>query len=323
MIRSWSAKRRAPAWCRPIANESNDKQETLLSIRHCDCRVWLAMTKQTLINMEKLIITAALTGAEVTRQQQPVLPISPDEIAIAVEECVKAGAAIVHLHARNADGSPTQDKETYRRIIAAVRARCDVIIQVSTGGAVGMTAAERIAPVSLKPEMATLSMGTVNFGDDVFMNHPANMEIFLRAMQEHGVKPELEIFDTGMITTVRRWLKKGLLTAPLHFDFVLGVPGGMAGTPEALMYMKSQLPAGCTWTVAGIGAAQLPLGTLAIVLGGHVRVGFEDNIFYRKDELAHSNAQLVARLARISVELGRALATPDEARAILDMSRRD
>jgi 3-keto-5-aminohexanoate cleavage enzyme len=273
--------------------------------------------------MEKLIITAALTGAEVTRQQQPALPISPDEIAIAAEECVKAGAAIVHLHARNADGSPTQDKETYQKIISAVRARCDVIIQVSTGGAVGMTAAERIAPVSLKPEMATLSMGTVNFGDDVFMNHPANMEIFLRAMQEHGVKPELEIFDTGMITTVRRWLKKGLLTAPLHFDFVLGVPGGMAGTPEALMYMKSQLPADCTWTVAGIGAAQLPLGTLAIVLGGHVRVGFEDNIFYRKGELAHSNAQLVARIARISVELGRALATPDEARAILGMSRRD
>ena len=281
------------------------------------------MTKQTLINMEKLIITAALTGAEVTRQQQPVLPISPDEIAIAVEECVKAGAAIVHLHARNADGSPTQDKETYQKIISAVRARCDVIIQVSTGGAVGMTAAERIAPVSLKPEMATLSMGTVNFGDDVFMNHPANMEIFLRAMQEHGVKPELEIFDTGMITTVSRWLKKEWIKAPLHFDFVLGVPGGMAGTPEALMYMKSQLPAGCTWTVAGIGAAQLPLGTLAIVLGGHVRVGFEDNIFYRKGELAHSNAQLVARIARISVELGRALATPDEARAILDMSRRD
>ena len=267
--------------------------------------------------MQKLIITAALTGAEVTREQQPALPISPDEIALAAEECVKAGASIVHLHARHADGSATQDKETYRKIIAAIRARCDVIIQVSTGGAVGMTPGERLAPVTLAPEMATLSMGTVNFGDDVFMNHPADMEVFARAMQEHGVKPEFEIFDTGMITTTKRWLKKGLLKGPLHFDFVLGIPGGMDGTPQALMYMIEQLPADSSWTVAGIGAAQLPLATLAILLGGHARVGFEDNIFFRKGELASSNAQLVARIARISREMERAVATPDEARAIL------
>jgi len=269
--------------------------------------------------MQKLIITAALTGAEVTREQQPALPISPQEIAIAAAQCVQAGASIVHLHARNADGSPTQDRETYREIIAAIRERCDVIVQVSTGGAVGMTPVERLAPVTLAPEMATLSMGTVNFGDDVFMNHPADMETFLRAMQEHGVKPELEIFDSGMLTTASRWLKKGVLKGPAHFDFVLGIPGGMAGTPEALMYLLSQLPAGSSWTVAGIGSAQLPLGTLAILLGGHVRVGFEDNIFYRKGELASSNAQLVARIARISLELNRPLATPDEARAMLGL----
>jgi len=267
--------------------------------------------------MEKLIITAALTGAEVTREQQPALPILPEEIARAAEECVKAGASIVHLHARNADGSSTQDKETYRRIIAAIRERCDVIVQVSTGGAVGMTPTERLAPVTLAPEMATLSMGSVNFGDDVFMNHPADMEIFAQAMREHGVKPEFELFDTGMITTLNRWLKKGLLSAPLHVDFVLGIPGGMAGTPEALMYMKSQLPTGASWTVAGIGAAELPLATLAILLGGHVRVGFEDNVYYRKGELATSNAQLVERIARISQELDRPLATPVEARTIL------
>ena len=271
------------------------------------------------LNMQKLIITAALTGAEVTREQQPALPISPEEIAIAAEECVKAGASIVHLHARNADGSPTQDKETYRRIITAIRQRCDVIIQVSTGGAVGMTPTERLAPVTLAPEMATLSMGTVNFGNDVFMNHPADMEVFLRAMQEHGVKPELEIFDTGMITSANRWLKKGLLQGPQHFDFVLGILGGMAGTPQALLYMIEQLPADASWTVAGIGSAQLSLGTMAILLGGHVRVGFEDNIFYRKGELANSNAQLVARMARISQELNRPVATADEARVILGL----
>jgi len=271
--------------------------------------------------MDKLIITAALTGAEVTREQQAALPITPEEIGRAAEECCQAGASIVHVHARNADGSPTQDKETYRRIIAAIRKRCDVIVQVSTGGAVGMTPQERLAPVTLAPEMATLSMGSVNFGGDVFMNHPADMVVFLQAMQEHGVKPELEIFDSGMLTTAHRWLKKGLLTSPLHFDFVLGIPGGMAATPEALMYLKAQLPEGASWTVAGIGAAQLPLGTLAIVLGGHVRVGFEDNVYYRKGELASSNAQLVARIARISRELDRPLATPDEARALLRIDR--
>lgn len=269
--------------------------------------------------MDKLIITAALSGAEVTREQQPALPISPQEIAAAAAECARAGAAIVHVHARQADGSPTQDKAVYREIIAAIRQRCDVIIQVSTGGAVGMTAQERLAPVTLAPEMATLSMGSVNFAGDVFVNHPADMEGFAQAMREHGVKPELEIFDTGMLTTVQRWLKKGLLQLPVHLDFVLGIPGGMAGTPEALLYLKSQLPPGATWSVAGIGPAQLPLAAMAIVLGGHVRVGFEDNIYFRKGELASSNAQLVERIARISREMERPLATPDEARAMLGM----
>ena len=131
--------------------------------------------------MDKLIITAALTGAEVTREQQPALPMTPEEIGRAAEECALAGASIVHVHARRPDGSPTQDKEVYRQIIAAVRARCDVIVQVSTGGAVGMTPQERLAPVTLVPEMATLSMGTVNFGGEVFLNHPADMEVFAQA----------------------------------------------------------------------------------------------------------------------------------------------
>ncbi len=269
--------------------------------------------------MNKLIITAALTGAEVTRAQQPALPVTPQEIGIAAAECAGAGAAMVHVHARLPDGTPTQDPAVYQQIITEVKKRCDVIVQVSTGGAVGMSAAERLAPVMLKPEMATLSMGTVNFGGDVFMNHPADMEAFARAMQQHGVKPELEIFDSGMLTTALRWLKTGRLSGPQHFDFVLGMPGGMAGTPEALMFLKSQLPPDATWSVAGIGAAQLPLATLALVLGGHVRVGFEDNIFYRKGELASSNAQLVARVARLSAEFGRALATAAEARAILNI----
>lgn len=267
--------------------------------------------------MDKLIITAALTGAEVTRTQQPALPIGPEEIAQAAWECAQAGASIVHVHARRADGSSTQEAAAYRAIIEAVRARCDVIVQVSTGGAVGMSAQERLAPVTLRPEMATLSMGSVNFGDDVFLNTPSDMAHFLEAMRTHGVVPEFEIFDAGMLGALARWIKRGLVSLPAHVDFVLGVPGAMPGTPEALMYLRSQLPAGLSWTVAGIGAAQLPLATLAIVLGGHVRVGFEDNIYFRRGELAASNAQFVERIAAISRSLDRPLATPDEARALL------
>jgi 3-keto-5-aminohexanoate cleavage enzyme len=272
--------------------------------------------------MAKLIITAALTGAEVGKAQQPALPITPEEIGIAAAECVAAGAAIVHLHARHADGTPTQDAAVYRQIIQAVRARCGAIVQVSTGGAVGMTATERLAPVSLAPEMATLSMGSVNFGDDVFLNLPADIEAFAKAIAAHGAKAELEIFDAGMMATAKRWLGKGLLASPAHFDFVLGVPGGMPGTPEALMYLVSQLPQGATWTVAGIGPAQLTLGAIAIALGGHVRVGFEDNIFLRKGELAASNAQLVQRIAAIGRLMERPPATPDEARLVLGLRSR-
>ena len=269
--------------------------------------------------MDKLIITAALTGAEVTREQQPALPVTPDEIARAAEECAAAGASIVHVHARHPDGTPTQDKAIYAEIIERIRARCDVIVQVSTGGAVGMSAAERLAPVQLRPEMATLSMGSVNFGNDVFLNAPADMEAFLAAMKEFRVKPEFEIFDAGMLHSLQRWLKKGIVAGPVHVDFVLGVPGAMAGTPESLMFLRSQLPPEATWTVAGIGAAQLPLGALAIALGGHVRVGFEDNVWYRKGELAASNAQLVARMTRIAHEMERPVAKPGEARTILGM----
>lgn len=269
--------------------------------------------------MHPLIITAALTGAEVSRAQQPALPITPDEIAIAAEQCAIAGAAIVHIHARYPDGTPTQDASIYAEIIEKIQARCDLIVQVSTGGAVGMTVQERLEPVSLKPEMATLSMGSVNFGQDVFLNDIFSMETFLLAMQAQGVKPEFEIFDSGMLSTLHRWIKKGLVDGPVHCDFVLGVPGAMPGTPEALMYLRAQLPVGATWTVAGVGAAQLPLGTMAIALGGHVRVGFEDNVLFRKGELATSNAQFVKRVADIARLMDRPPASPPEAREILNI----
>jgi 3-keto-5-aminohexanoate cleavage enzyme len=269
--------------------------------------------------MDKLIITAALTGAETTKDANPALPTSPAEIAEAAYLCRQAGASIVHLHGRQPDGSSTQDPKVFGEFISAIRKGSDVIVQVSTGGAVGMTPEERLQPVQLNPDMATLSTGSVNFGDDLFVNTMDDIRTFAKIMIAKGVKPEIEAFDSGMVQNALTLVKEGILELPLHFDFVLGVPGAMPGTPEALMYMRSLLPSGCTWTVAGIGRTELPLGAMAIVLGGHVRVGFEDNIYYKRGQIAESNAQLVQRMVRLAEELGREVATPTEAREILHL----
>ncbi len=271
--------------------------------------------------MEKLIITACLTGAEVTREVQPNLPISPEEIAEEAYKAWQAGASIAHVHARKPDGTPTQDIETYREIKKRIEEKCDIIFQPSTGGAVWHSKEERIQPVYLQPEMASLSTGTCNFGSDVFMNTEEYMETFAKIMQENGVKPEIEIFEKGMIDNAMRLVKKGLLSMPIHFDFVMGVPGAIPGEARDLMYLVSSIPSNCTWTVAGIGRYELPLAVMAIVMGGHVRVGFEDNIYYSKGVVAESNAQLVARIARIAKECGREIATPAEARKILNITK--
>lgn len=271
--------------------------------------------------MEKLIITAALTGAEVTRKEQPNLPITPDEIAEAAYEAYKAGVAMVHVHARDIEGNATQDYEVYKEIKEKIEAKCPVIFQPSTGGAVWHSPEERLQPVELRPEMATLSCGTCNFGPDVFMNSEEYMESFAKKMKELRVKPELEIFERGMINNALKLVKKGLIEAPLHFDFVMGVPGAIPGELRDLLYLVDSIPAGSTWTAAGIGRYELSLAVAAITLGGHVRVGFEDNIYYSKGVLAKSNAELVERVARLSRELGREVATPDEAREILKIKK--
>lgn len=270
--------------------------------------------------MDKLIITAAMIGAEVTREHNPNLPVTPSEIAEAAYDCYNAGASIVHLHVREDDQTPTQSGDRFRETIKLIKAKCNIIIQVSTGGAVGMTAEERLQPVYLKPEMATLSTGSVNFGDDVFLNPPAYLEEFARAMQENGVRPEIEVFDVGMINNALQLVKKGLLEEPLHYDFVMGVPGGIPGTLKNLLHLAESIPPGSTWTVAGMGRHELPLGTAAIIMGGHVRVGFEDNIYYDKGILAQSNAQLVERIVRVADIHSRPVATPDEARKILRLT---
>ena len=271
--------------------------------------------------MQPVIITAAIVGAEVTKAQQPNLPTTPQEIIEAAVECYKAGAAIIHLHVRDAEGNPTQDAGIFREVVEGIRALCDVIIQVSTGGAIWMSADERLQSIECRPDMATLTTGTVNFGDGVFMNNRGLVEAFAGRLLDYGIVPEIEIFDTGMVDEAMRLRDMGLITDPIHFNFVMGVPGGMHADAATLVHLVRSLPAESTWSVAGIGRHETTMGTIALAMDGHVRVGFEDNIFYRKGQLAQSNAELVARIVRIAQELDRRAATPSEAREMLELDR--
>jgi len=268
---------------------------------------------------DELLITVAGIGAEVTRAQQPRLPLLPEEVGEEYRRAHDAGASIAHIHGRRPDGSPTQDLATLRAYCAAIRARCPIIQQLSTGGAVGMRIEERIEALELRPEMATLTLGTCNFGDDVFENSLPTIRTILDRIQKFGITPELEIFDDGMLATADVLFGKGLLSPPVHFEFVLGAPGAAAATAENLTHFARSIPAGCSWTVAGIGRRQTPMATMAIAMGGHVRVGFEDNIYYRKGELADSNARFVERVVRIAREVGREPATVVQARRILSL----
>jgi|SRR5579872_5883332 len=268
--------------------------------------------------MQPLIITVAPTGAEVSPDQTPYLPYTAEALGETAAACRAAGASMIHIHGRHPDGRPTQDVETYRAFADAVRSKSDLIVQFSTGGAVGMAPQERAVNLELRPEMASLTCGTVNFGDDVFENSFPTIRGILMRMLEFGVVPELEIFDLGHLDNARRLEREGLLSFPRHVDIVLGVPGGAEGTVENLVDIVRRLPAGCTWSVAGIGRAQLQLAAVAVAMGGHVRVGLEDNLYYAKGRLAR-NEELVARVARLATELQRPVATPDKAREILGL----
>lgn len=272
--------------------------------------------------MEKLIITAAICGAEVTREHNPAVPYTVAELVREAKSAVAAGASIIHLHVREDDGTPTQSAARFKECIEAIREACPkAVIQPSTGGAVGMSNAERLQPVSLRPEMATLDCGTVNFGgDDIFVNSENTIIEFAEKMLELKVKPEIEVFDKGMVDTAIRLHKKGFIAAPLHFNFVLGVNGGISATLRDLTFLQGSIPPGSTFTVSGIGRAQFQMAAASIIAGGHVRVGFEDNIYLEKGVLAQSNGELVAKAARLAKELGRSIATPAEARKILGLA---
>jgi len=275
--------------------------------------------------MDKLIITVAGVGAETTKEAQPALPVTAVEIGADAARCTEAGASMFHLHVRDANADPTQAREVFAAAIEEIRKRTDIIIQTSTGGAMGMTADERLQPLELDPEMASLTTGTANFGDDVFFNDTALMTEFYRRMQAKGVRPEFEIFEAGQIDNALRLVKKLGPAGPLtHWDFVLGVPGSMSGEPRNLVFLVDQIPSeGATWTCTGIGRWHMPVTMTALALGGNVRLGFEDNVFYHKGVLAKENAALVGRVARLAKEWGRETATPDEARRILKLAPYD
>ncbi|MDP2425439.1 MAG: 3-keto-5-aminohexanoate cleavage protein [Candidatus Izemoplasmatales bacterium] len=268
--------------------------------------------------MEKLIITCAITGAEVKKEHNSAVPYTIDEMVNEAFLAVQAGASILHLHARNDDGTPTQSASRYAQIIQAIQKVVpDVIIQVSTGGAVGMSRMERLDPLSLHPEMATLDCGTLNFGgDDIFINTENDIIYFAQVMQELGIHYELECFEKGHIDTVLRLVKKGLITQPNRFSFVLGVNGGMSGEARDFFFLKDSIPSNSTFSVAGIGKYEFSLAELSIQHGGHVRVGLEDNLYIEKGVLATSNAQLVEKVVQMAKHYGREIATPKEARRI-------
>ena len=268
----------------------------------------------------KIVITCAITGAETTKEQNLALPTTTEEVVRAAVEARAAGAAILHLHVRDAAGKPTQSVDRFKEVIEAVRRKTDIIVEITTGGAVGDSAEERLRPVAeLEPEMASLDCGTVNFGNEYIVNTLPVMREFASAFRAHGVRPTLECFDLGHVYTSLTLVKEGLLEGPLHYGFVLNVPGAVPWSPDNLEVFKRAMPMGADFTVMGIGRANLPAQYGAIAAGGWIRVGFEDNVYYAKGRLAKSNAEFVERAARIAKEAQLELATPDEVRKHLKL----
>lgn len=274
----------------------------------------------------KRIITVATTGAWPTKKDNPNVPLTPEEIAEDVYACWKAGAAVAHLHMRNAAGEGTMDAARFRKTVELIRAHkdCDIVLNLTTSGAQGVDDDERMAHIiELEPEMASFDCGSMNWmHTSLFLNPPSFLEKLGAVMQEHGIKPEIEAFDPGMIYNAAYYLKKGVLKAPLHFQFCMGCANGIAGSIKNLLFMKETMDEACpnsTWSCFGVGRSAMETLYAAIPLGGHIRVGMEDNVMYQKGVLAESNAQFVERAKRVIEEYGCEAATPDEARSILGL----
>lgn len=300
--------------------------------------------------MKKAIITAAITGAATVPTLTPYLPLTPDEIAGSAIEAANAGAAIVHIHARNPEnGAPSSHPDHFRTILKKVNAKSDAVICISTGGSPTMTVEERAANVpEFKPEMCSFNLGSINFAlhpalkrhgawkyswepqylemskDFVFKNTFLDFEHLCQVTKENEVKPELEVYDVGHLYNLAFLVEERMINFPLHIQFVMGVLGGIGTMPEDLFFLKHKAeslfgPQNFTWSVVGVGMAQFNLGMIALQMGGHARVGLEDNIYIKKGVLAKSNAELVERAVRLAKEFDREPATPEEARRILGL----
>jgi 3-keto-5-aminohexanoate cleavage enzyme len=265
-----------------------------------------------------VVVTVAPTGAEVTRADNPALPHTPEEIAADVAACAEAGASVCHLHVREADGAPSSRPELFAEAIGLIRARTPVLTMVSTGGAVWMPMEERMTGLEAQPDLAGVETGSMNFGEDPFVTVPADARRVIERAGELGIGLEAEMFDVGHVVAAVRMLGRGELPAPLRANLVFGVPGGIDATPEALEAMLRPLPAGTHWSITAVGRHQRRMLALALLRGaGGIRVGFEDGVYLRRGVLAASNADLVADACKLARELGRQVATVDEARELL------
>ena len=272
---------------------------------------------------DKLLITVAPSIPPYLRQNLPGLDLSPEGVANEVVRACNAGANVVHLHVWDEYGQPTMDLTAFRRTLRLIRERCDIIIEGSTGGINTLSAAERSVSLQAEIEMASLNPGSVNYDQGVYVNSPDDIRYWAGEMHRRNIKPDIAIFETGMIANSLALAEQGLIEPPYLFGFVLGQKGAMPATPRNLMFLSESLPAGANWGVIGHSANDLWTSTMAMTMGGHARAGFEDNAYYRHDEPAKSNAQLIERLVRIARELGREPATPAEARKLLGLVGRE
>jgi uncharacterized protein (DUF849 family) len=269
------------------------------------------------------IITVAITGALPRKAQTPAVPVTPSEQIESTHEAYEAGAALVHIHVRNKDESPSSDPQLFAQVQEGVRKHCPgMIVQFSTGGR-GRSQQERGRALSLRPDMASLATGSVNFPTQIYENPPQLVEDLASTMLEYNVKPEIEVFDLAMLYAARELADRGLLKRPLHVQFVFGIPNALPARRKVLEFLVSELKdimPDATWTAAGIGRHQLEINRWALELGGHLRTGLEDNIKFDRERLAKSNAELVARVRDLCGEYDRRAATPAEARNILGLA---
>ncbi len=267
-----------------------------------------------------LVITAAITGAEITREHTPYLPITPKEVGQEAKNCADAGASIIHLHARNTDGTPTQSKERFAEYITAIRDQTDIIIQVSTGGAIGMSIEERCQPLELtgntKPDMATLNVATMNFGNDIFANKVADVIDIAKQINKIGIATEVEMYDSGHINAAQKLIQENLLSGLLHCQFVVGVAGGIDADHDTvdglLNRLNTKILSPKTCSLAGIGRHQMSVASIAIKRGCNVRVGLEDNIYLKKGVLAKGSAELVQCVHKQASDFGRKISSIQE-----------